>query len=129
MSDPAKFVVPNAVEQQSGIYRATLRDENGAAVAAQVLTTFTLTLYNLSSGTVINSRSAQNVLNANQVTVDGSGNVVWNWLPADMTIINPNLNSEEHVALFEAKWLDSQLRNRQGNHEVHFIVNRVAQLT
>jgi hypothetical protein len=68
------------------------------------------------------------VLNTNQVTVDTSGNVVWTWLPADMTIINPNLTVEEHVALFEAKWIDSQGRNRQGNHEVHFIVNRVTQL-
>lgn len=128
MSDPLKFVVQNAVEQESGVYRAVLKDENGVAVNSNVLTQFLLTLYAMPNQAIVNNRSAQNALNANNVTVDVNGNVTWIWLPADMTILNPNLPVEEHVALFEAKWLDSQSNPRQLNHEVRFQVNRIPKL-
>lgn len=125
MADPAKFLVTDAVEQKSGIYTGTLVDENGVAVNSNVLTSFTLTLYDQATNTIINTRNAQNVLNSNQVTVDINGKVTWVWLPADMTIVNPNRASEIHVALFEAKWLDNASRPRQLNHEVWFTVNRI----
>ena len=125
MADAVKFVVPDAVEQKSGTYRAQIVDENKQPISANVLTSYTLTLYDLQSGGFINGRNKQNVLNANQVTVDLNGNVVWIWLPADMTIINAARTVEEHVALFEAKWVDSLLNPRQNNHEVHFMVNRI----
>lgn len=128
--DPVRFLVPNAVEQKSGTYTAALRDENGAPVSSNVLTSFLLTLYDNSTSahTIINGRNGQNVLNANQVTVDLNGTVTWVWLPADMPIINPNRVAEDHIALFEAKWQDTQGRPRQLNHEVWFTVNRIPQL-
>lgn len=128
--DPVKFVVADAGEQKSGTYRAMLRDENGQPIGALVLVSLTLSLYDLRTLTTINSRGpGQSVLNANQVTLDALGTLTWTWLPADMTILNPNLQVEEHVALFEAKWFDVNVNPRQANHEVHFLVNRIPQLT
>lgn len=123
--DPLKFVVANAVELESGVYRARIVDENNQSISGSVLTSFTLTLYDQISNVKINARDQQNALNANQVTVDGQGNVEWIWLPADMQILNPNRDIEIHVAMFEAKWLDGASRPRQLNHEVHFYVNRI----
>lgn len=128
MADPLKYVVVNALEQQSGTYRAKLQSEYGVGVPAASLTFFLLTLYDLSSSTVINSRNGQNVLNAHQVTIDTTGQIEWLWLPADQQILNPNKPIEEHVALFEAKWTDTNGYPRQANHEVHFMVNRIPKL-
>src|SRR5678815_1801247 len=94
-------------ERQSGVYRATLRDDNGIALPNLALDAFLLTLYDKASLAVINSRSAQNALNANQVTLDSSGNVEWTWLPADQPVVVPAKDIEQHIALFEAKWTDS----------------------
>lgn len=118
----------DAKEKQSGVYSCTLKDENGSTVSSAVLDAFLLTLHDRLTGAIINSRSGQNVLNANQVTVDTLGNVVWIWLPNDMTMINPNKAIEEHVALFEAKWTDGGGRPRQANNEVVFNVHRIKQL-
>ncbi len=125
MADPVKFVVNDSAEKKSGTYRAVLKDENGQVVSSVVLTSFTLTLYDLPTRAIINNRNGQNVLNANQVTVDVAGNIIWTWLPADQTFINPNRPSEEHVGLFTAKWNDSSGNQREANHEVHFLVARV----
>lgn len=129
MSDPQRFEVPNAVEKQSGIYTAVLRDESGAVLSSGAISSFTLTLYDVNTGTVINGRSAQNILNDNQVTVDSQGQVTWTWLPLDMQILNPNRQQEDHIALFVVKWVDLQSRPRQANHEVHFTVNRIPKVT
>lgn len=125
MPDPQRFDVPNAVERQSGIYTAALRDENGAPLGSAAISSFTLTLYDVNTGVTVNGRYQQNILNANQVTVDAQGQVTWTWLPLDMQILNPNRQQEEHVALFVVKWTDGQSRPRQANHEVHFTVNRI----
>lgn len=116
-----------AVERQSGTYTARLVDENGAGVGSSILSSLTLTLYDLStaSRTIINSRSTQSVLNVNQVSIDVAGNLAWTWLPADMAFVNPNRATEEHVALFTAKWTDGSGNPREANHEVHFQVARV----
>ena len=114
----------DAKEKQSGLYTATLKDENGAAISSSVLTTFTLTLYDRLTRAIINGRNVQNVLNANQVTLDSDGHLRWVWLPADQTMINPNKVIEEHVGLFEAKWTDGAGRPRQAEHEVIFNVAR-----
>lgn len=119
-------IIP-AVERQSGVYTARLVDENLAGVGSTILTSFTLTLYDRSTAqrTIINSRNAQDILNANQVTLDAAGNLQWTWLPADQAFVNPNRDTEEHVALFTAKWTDTSGNPREANHELHFMVARV----
>lgn len=127
MANSSLVFTVQAVERQSGTYTARLVDENGQPVGSSVLTSFTLTLYDLSTAarTIINSRSTQDVLNANQVSLDANGYLTWTWLPADQAFVNPNRTVEEHVALFTAKWLDGSANPREANHEVHFIVARV----
>ena len=127
--DPVKFVVPNAVERQSFVYTATLQDEGGVPLSYLAVDSLTLTLYDLNTNAIINSRSSQNALNANQVSLDAAGNLKWQGLPADGTFINPNKPMEEHVALFTVKWTDGLGRPHQANHEVHFLVNRIPNST
>lgn len=115
-------------EKQSGVYRAILRDDNGTPLPSLALDAFLLTLYDRASLATINSRNGQNALNTNQVTLDSLGNVEWTWLPADQPVLVPAKDIEEHVALFEAKWTDSNARPRQLNHEVIFRVHRVKKL-
>ena len=119
--------VIQAVEKQSGIWGARLVDENGAGVGSTILASLTGTLYDMSTAarTVINSRSAQNILNGNQCTMDAAGNFVFTWLPADQTILNPGRTVEEHVFVITAKWTDVNNNPREANHELHFMVARV----
>lgn len=90
-------------EQTTPKITAVIKDENGTAIPASSLDTLTLDLYNQSDAptfTVINLRSAQNVLNANGVTVDASGNLTWQMVTADNVIIDSTLKTEKHRAVF-----------------------------
>lgn len=128
MSDPVSYVI-RATENQSGIYTGKILDESGDPLGPTDLQSLTLSLYDKISGDIINSRTGQNVLNANQVTLDAYGKLVWYWLPSDMVLVDSTKLIETHIALFEVKWLDSASRARQLNHEVVFVVNRVTNLT
>lgn len=99
-------------------YPATLLDQNGAGLGPADLTTLTLKLYDATTFAIINSRDDQNVLGANGVTIDSSGNLVWIMDPADNPILDLTLSSEVHVALFKWTWGVG----RKGDHEVQFRV-------
>lgn len=103
---------------------ATICDENGAAIAASSLTTLTLTLYDKTSGTVINSRDGQNVLNTNNVTVSSAGTLVWTMQPADNVIIGTVADgqTETHVALWEWTWASGA---KGSNHEQEIKVEQI----
>lgn len=128
MSDPVSYNI-RATENQSGIYTAKLLDESGNALGSSALTSLTLTLYDKVSTNIINSRTSQNILNANQVTLDAYGKLTWYWLPLDMILVDTTKLTETHIALFEAKWLDTDSRLRQLNHEVIFVVNSISNLS
>lgn len=115
-------------EQTSGKYTAVLVDETGTAVPASALTSLTLTLYDRDTATIINTRNAQNVLNANQVTIDANGNLAWKWLPADQTLISSTLDLEVHIALWVAKWIGVDGLARELPYELKFQVRRVPQI-
>lgn len=90
-------------ERSSGSVTATLTDEAGAAVTLAAMTSLTLTLFESSTRTILNSRKAQNVLNANNVTMHAtSGLVTWAVQPDDMAIVTGR--DEIHFAYFTAKW-------------------------
>jgi len=110
-------------EKTTSKYTATLKDEDGTAIALASLTTLTLTLYDISSTsrTIINSRNAQNVLNANNVTVHAtSGLLTWEMQAADNEIQDSNKKIERHRALFKFSWSGGQ-----GIHEVDFDVENI----
>jgi hypothetical protein len=90
-------------ELTSALWRATLKDQDGTAVPGSTLTDLRLTLYEKTSGTILNNRDNQNVLNQNQVTVDESGLITWQIMPADNAIVTTK-KLEIHVAVLTASW-------------------------
>jgi hypothetical protein len=109
----------------SAQYACVLVDDTGAVVAASALTTLTLTLTDDATGTALNGRTNQNVLNANNVTVDSSGNVVWSIQPADNVIVGTR-ELEAHTALWTATWSSG---TKSLTHEVAVLVTNLAGVT
>lgn len=93
-------------EQTTVEYQFTLKDLAGVVIPAADLVTLTLTLYDVASGSIINSRDGQDVLNANNVTVSAGGVVVYTMLPADNAIVGtPAANAAEtHGVQFRWTW-------------------------
>lgn len=73
-------------ELSTNRFRATFKDENGTVIPAASLTTVTLTWYDTTDLSIINSRNAQNVLNANNVTIDANGVLTWEMQPNDAAV-------------------------------------------
>ena len=99
----------HAREASSSKLTATIQDESETAIPAASLGTLTLTLYDQltelnspgSTAAIINSRDAQDVLNANGCTVSTGGVMTMTFTPADNIIVNTGKSSERHVALFK----------------------------
>lgn len=105
-------------EETTATYEADIVDESPtpAPVPAAALVSLTLTLYERKTGTIINGRDAQNVLNANDVTVDAQGHLTWRMAAADNQHIAGNGTVEVHVALFEYSYGSPV---KKGNHELY----------
>lgn len=104
---------------------STIKDENLTGIPNTSLTTLTLTLYDVRTAAIIAGRNKQNVLNANGVTVDGSGNLVWVMDPADNPILDDTLAQEVHCALFEFTYAAGAKR---GQGEVNIVVRNSAKV-
>jgi len=97
-------------EGESGIYRADLADILGAI---PVLTDLRLTLYDEKTGTIINGRDHQSVLNANDVTYDpATGRVTWEIRTADNALVDSTRPSETHIAQFVATYNAAPARQK-----------------
>ena len=112
-------------------YTATLKDETGTVIPLSGVTTFTLTLYDLALGSIINTKDGTDILNANNGTIHAtSGLFTWVAKPADNIIVGAGTDilvgkTEEHVALFEWTYnsgLDS------GRQELHIYVEQLAKV-
>jgi hypothetical protein len=115
-------------EHETFFYTATLVDEAGAPVVLAAVSTLTLTYYAVASGTIINNRNAQNVLNANNVTLHAtSGLLTWIGQVADTTCsaTTPEGAYEHRRALFTWTW---GLPARTGRHEVDLHVRNQAKV-
>jgi hypothetical protein len=107
-------------ERESLVYTATLQDEAETPIPVGQLTTLTLTLYDATTGTILNSRNAQNILNTNNVTVHATnGLLTWTVQPADLAMVTTNMAQELHIALFSWTWASG---TKVGYHEVRFLV-------
>ncbi len=114
-------------EGKSHQYTATLQDAAEVAIPSADLTTLTLTLYDVDTGDIINSRNAQDVLNTNNVTVHAtSGLLTWILQPLDNVIVTSASHVEGHVALFEWRIASS---GQDGNHEVNIHVHNLSKVT
>jgi len=116
-------------ELSTGVYTATLLDETGAAVALASLDSLKLTLLDLATDTVINSRDRQNVLNVNNVVFHAtSGLLTWTIQQEDNVIVTAATTddaSEKHLAIFEAVWSTT----KRQNHRVELYVKQIGHLT
>jgi len=88
-------------EKSTAKYTATLKDEDGVIIPAANIVSLTLTLCEVPDGTIINSRSDQDVLNTNNVTVDSSGILIYTLQELDTIIVNAALATEIHRATFK----------------------------
>lgn len=90
-------------EGSSALYTATVTGPDGAVVTA--FTSVLLTLYDEYTGNIINSRHDQNVLNANNVSINAStGLLTWQIQPEDTIIISTSRKGEWHTAIFVFTW-------------------------
>lgn len=97
-------------------------------IAKAVLDTLTLTLYDQATQTVINNRNAQDILDANNSSVDATCNVTIELDAADNPIVNANREAgfrEKHVALVTWGWNDGNT-DRIGRELLEFWVEQVA---
>lgn len=93
-------------ERSSFRYAGKIVDEAGNPIPGSELSTLTLTLFNAADKAIINSRDDQNVLNANAVTLNESGELQWSAASADNPIVGDvGLGlTEKHLAQFEWTW-------------------------
>jgi hypothetical protein len=94
-------------EKTAPTHTFTVTDEDDNAVQP---TSLALTYYDRTTGDIINSRNAQDVLNANDVAVT-NGIVVWSMQEADTTLVGAASDRGEiHVA--EWDWVANSKRAR-----------------
>lgn len=85
-------------ELAAGTFTATVLAPNGVdPLPASQITAFTITLYDSETGTIINSRDSQNILNANDVTIDEDGHLTWLIQAEDNIIVDDHLETEDHI--------------------------------
>lgn len=116
------------LERTTAVYSAVIEDDSGNPIPAASLSALTLTLYDVASGSIINSRDDQPVLNANNVTVDGSGNLAWTLQPVDNVIVGADIRvggHEYHVALFEGSYAGG---DKSWKHEVNIRVKNLGKV-
>jgi len=105
-------------------YQVTLVNEQDIPVAASLLTTLTMTLWEATTRTILNARSDQNVLNANNCTFHPtSGVFTWVMQPADTAHLATTPLFEEHVMVLRWTWENG---TRVGYHQVRFRIRTLA---
>lgn len=113
----------NVKEGTGALYKATLKDADGTVIPSANITAIILTLYDVSSGDIINSRNDQPVKNQNNVTIHAtSGLLTWVVQAADNLIVRASRRvgtREEHIALFE---YNGNFTASPGKHEVDLSV-------
>lgn len=126
MADIDKFEV---YEKESRFYDLDFFDQNGTKVPLVSMAALKLSLFlkDAASLTTINSRAQQNVLNANDVTVQTAGDIQWAIQPADTTMQDANCESEIHVAVFELTTTSTPALVRR--KEVYLIIDNVEAIT
>lgn len=106
----------------------TFHGLDGVAIVKASLATLTVTLYDRATLAVINSRSAQNVKDANNGTVATDGTLTLRLGASDNVIVGASVSVgalEEHVVRLQWTWSDG-VETRNGFDEWVMQVERVA---
>jgi len=122
MAEPLNFAIN---EKSTGLYTGTLVGNDGVTpLPGPTLSTLLLSLYVIKQdGTDHMIRTAQNVLNANNVTVSAGGLVSWSIQVADTTLVE-DIPFERHIALFEWTWPSGA-----GKHEIVLAVRNLRRVS
>jgi hypothetical protein len=108
-------------EGSTAVYTAAITDPDGSTVPGSAFSAVFLTLYDETTKEIINSRHDQNVLNANNVTVDGNGLLTWHLQPEDTIMINTALKGEWHTALLVFEWTTGRHTHRFRMRVVNYL--------
>lgn len=112
-------------EKSSRTITTTLTDRNGDAIAPAQVSSLTLTLY-LANGTIINSRDAQDILNANGGSLTDAGVLEIDLGPNDNAIVGTNVRGKEiHYGLIQVVTTAGD----QENKEFYYTVEDLAKVT
>jgi len=113
-------VVQNPIaEKTTALLTAYLTDENDDAIVPAGLDTVTFTLYDAVLGTIINSRSAVDVLSK----VDAAGKLSLILTPDDTVLLSQANSRERRVAYFD--WTYGTSGDKTGRHEVRFVIHNM----
>jgi len=107
-------------------YQVNLLDFAGVAIPDSDLDALILTLCDQATGTIINSRDGQNVLNANNVSVV-EGLVTWQLQALDTAMNNSDRESEIRIALWEWTYSPGS-ETLQGKHETVLRLQNLAKV-
>ena len=126
---PGEPSVAECLEKTTPRYTFTITDDELNPLPAASLTTLTLTLYVINADgtvTILNSRNAQNVLNANNVTISAQGLGVWSVQVLDTTMVVATLPFETRIALWQWTWSAGA---KAGKHELNLVVKNLSQVS
>lgn len=103
-----------------------LLDENGTAITEAVLLTLTMTLFNESDRSIINSMDDIDITDASIGTVASNGVVTIKTRAADNTIVDTSvMEAETHVIGLNYTWQDSASVTKPGYHEFSYEVLKI----
>lgn len=127
MAEPRTVLTDIVAEKTTCRITAAVVDEAGLPLAANDLTTLTLTLYVPTGAlTIINSRNGTNILNAGPGQIDANGILTLTLDPLDNAILDATLPHETHRALVQWTWSGG---NKSGRHEVDYRVRNLAKVS
>lgn len=112
------------------LYKTLNCEEKKSKLLLSEIQSLTLSYYNAADGAIINSRTAQNVLNANQVTVEATGKLKWGLTTDDTAIQDSTLDAgvlERHIALFTVTTVPA-LGSRVYRHQVTFFIKQLTKV-
>ncbi len=111
-------------EKKTSLLTLALTDETDAVLTGGV-TTCTLTLYDKATRSIINSRNAQTILNANGGAI-AAGVLTLTLSDQDNAMVYSAADTEEHVALIEWTW---NAGTKKGVKEITFTVINLEKVT
>ncbi len=112
-------------ERNSCRYTGQLKDQTGTALPLAALTTVTLTLYDVATGSIIGGLDHASILNAGRGTVSAGGLLTIDFEPADNQLVGTPAAglSERHIAEIEWTWNSGAGR---GSKDVLIVVKQLA---
>jgi hypothetical protein len=91
-------------ERASAVYRCTLIDQDEDPIPVSSLDALYLTVYDVATEAILNDRDRQDVLNANNVTVNSDGELEWEIQSEDNALVTAAKSLEQHMFVFEFEW-------------------------